>query len=122
VGEHCRNWKGDERCGNPAEFIVWGKLFSPDALGPRCYDCAAEQVGHHGLRPGNPDGYAIYHLAERDRYKAEHQALRDAIQSEIERLRNEATELEAGARYPAALEAEDDADRLSAILEGEKDG
>jgi hypothetical protein len=58
--EHCRNWIGDERCGKPAEFIVWGKLFDPDALGPRCYDCAAGQIGHNALQHGNPQAYAVY--------------------------------------------------------------
>ncbi len=55
--EHCRNWIGDYRCGKPAEFIVWGKLYDPDALGPRCYDCAPPQRQHllRGLSPANGD-------------------------------------------------------------------
>lgn len=64
----CRRDLGEEhnhqRCGKPAQYIVWGKLFPKEALGPRCYECAAEQVGHHGLVPGNPQGYAIHHLYE----------------------------------------------------------
>lgn len=43
----------------PAEFILWGKLLPPEALGPRCYDHAARQVGHRAL---NDPSYAIYHL------------------------------------------------------------
>jgi hypothetical protein len=62
--EHCRNWIGDERCGKPAEFIVWGKLFDPDALGPRCYDCAAAQVGHNPLRLNDNISYAVYRLPD----------------------------------------------------------
>lgn len=38
-----------EWCGKDAEFVIWGKLFPTDALGPRCYDCAAEQIGHAAL-------------------------------------------------------------------------
>lgn len=36
-------------CGNPAEFILWGKLFPKEALGPRCYDHAMEYVGEQAL-------------------------------------------------------------------------
>jgi hypothetical protein len=50
-------------CAKPAEFIVYGKLFNPEALGPRCYGCAIDGgVPHHALIPGNPQGYAVYHL------------------------------------------------------------
>lgn len=61
-GEFCHNRlePSDEWCGKPAEFIVWGKLYPAEALGPRCYDCAAAQIGHHGLYPNSH--HAIYHL------------------------------------------------------------
>lgn len=64
MAEFCHNRSGPtgEWCGKPAEFIVWGKLFPPDALGPRCYDCAAEQIGHNALAARS--GYAIYRLPE----------------------------------------------------------
>ena len=39
---------GGDRCQKRAEFILWGKLL-PEALGPRCYDCAAKHVGHRAL-------------------------------------------------------------------------
>lgn len=69
MAEHCRNWiagdDGGHHCGKPAEFIVWGKLFDPDALGPRCYDCAAEQIGHHALAANNQRfAYAVYRLPD----------------------------------------------------------
>lgn len=68
-----------EWCGADAEFIVWGKLYPAEALGPRCYDCAAEQVGHRAL---TDESHAIFHLrrvvpaAYAERLKG---ALRDAI-------------------------------------------
>jgi hypothetical protein len=48
--EFCRHIVNDEQdhCGKPAEFIVWGKLFPKEALGPRCYDHMADQLGHTG--------------------------------------------------------------------------
>ncbi|HEY0280010.1 MAG TPA: hypothetical protein VGC32_17230 [Solirubrobacterales bacterium] len=68
---HCRNWIGDYRCGKPAEFIVWGKLFHPDALGLRCYDCAASQIGHHPLRRNDNISYAVYRLPSETRREDE---------------------------------------------------
>jgi hypothetical protein len=57
----CREWCEDKAnsCGQPAEFVLWGKLFPPEALGPRCYDHAAAHVGHRGL--GDPS-WAIIDL------------------------------------------------------------
>jgi len=64
--EYCREELGEaanfERCNQPAEFILWGKLFRPDALGPRCYDHAAHHVGHSALSPNDRLAYAIYDL------------------------------------------------------------
>ena len=48
-----------EWCGKDAEFIIWGRLFHLDALGPRCYGCAAKQVGHRIL---TDDAVAIFDL------------------------------------------------------------
>lgn len=48
-----------ERCGKPAEYIVWGKLFPKEALGPRCRDCLVDQCGH---RAPVDSSYAIYKL------------------------------------------------------------
>jgi hypothetical protein len=63
VSEFCRHRNDDDGklCGQPAKMIVWGKLFPPDALGPRCYDHAAEQIGHRAAGDRSP-GYAIYHF------------------------------------------------------------
>ena len=59
--EGCREWPTGalDRCNVPAEFVLWGKLFPPEALGPRCYDHAAAHAGHRAL--GDPS-YAIIDL------------------------------------------------------------
>jgi hypothetical protein len=59
---HCREWIGEDKfnhCNAPAEFVLWGKLFPADALGPRCYDHAAAHAGHRAL--GDPS-WAIIDL------------------------------------------------------------
>lgn len=58
----CRNWIAEkhDNCNGPAKYIVWGKLFPKEYLGPRCEECAYDQVGYEALRPDA--GYAIYHL------------------------------------------------------------
>lgn len=62
--ESCREELGPDheyrKCGEPAEFILWGKLIEPEGLGPRCYDHAAKHVGHPAL--GYHSGYAIFDL------------------------------------------------------------
>lgn len=45
----CGEWldhpeRGPHRCGQPADLILWGKLFDPEALGPRCMNHATQ---HH---------------------------------------------------------------------------
>ncbi len=47
----CREWVEDknDRCNAPAEFVLWGKLIDAEGLGPRCYDHAAQHVGHRAL-------------------------------------------------------------------------
>jgi hypothetical protein len=63
--EWCRECR-DERefkfmaPGVPAEFILWGKLFPPEALGPRCYDHAAKWLGHGNM--SRIDQYAVFDL------------------------------------------------------------
>ncbi len=65
----CREWMGSEpnhfgqrfnNCYAPAEFVIWGKLFPREALGPRCYDHAAKHIGHDALIPNS--GYAVMDL------------------------------------------------------------
>jgi len=73
LAESCREeLESLERCGAPAEFILWGKLLPPESLGPRCYDCAAKHVGHRAL---GDRSYAIFHL--------KHVAHRGALVTEI---------------------------------------
>lgn len=47
----CREWIAEKhnRCNEPAEYVLWGKLIPAEGLGPRCYDCAAKHVGHSWL-------------------------------------------------------------------------
>ena len=60
----CREDVGDsDKCWKPAEYVLWGRLMPPRALGPRCYDHAANHVGHHALARGGA-GYAVIHVAE----------------------------------------------------------
>jgi hypothetical protein len=62
VLEHCREELGPpsfERCNERAEFILWGKLLPPEALGPRCYEHAAKHVGQRAL---GDSGWAIFDL------------------------------------------------------------
>jgi hypothetical protein len=44
----CREELGEahnfSKCWEPTEFILWGKMFPPEALGPKCYDHAAEHL------------------------------------------------------------------------------
>lgn len=58
----CREWLAEknDRCGAPAEYVLWGKLIDPEGLGPRCYDCAARHVGHRALAPYS--NYALINL------------------------------------------------------------
>jgi hypothetical protein len=56
----CREWVGTDRCNEPAEFLLWGKLIDAEGLGPRCYDHAAVHVGHRALDPNS--GYALIDL------------------------------------------------------------
>ena len=63
VQEWCReDLPNGERCNKPAEFILWGKLFPKEGLGPRCYDHAAKHAGHRALSPSTVEQYAIYVL------------------------------------------------------------
>lgn len=60
--ETCREWPdpGFERCNEQADFILWGKLFDPNALGPRCYKHTEQWIGVPGMY--RIDQYAVYDL------------------------------------------------------------
>jgi hypothetical protein len=59
----CREWISDcDQCTNPSEFVLWGKLIPQAGLGPRCYDHAANHVGHHAL--SGRSGYALINLRD----------------------------------------------------------
>ena len=62
--EQCRRRlaeKNDAFCGKPAAYIVWGQFFDVDQRGPRCVDCAVEQVGFDTLRT---PGVAVHRLSQ----------------------------------------------------------
>lgn len=46
VRESCRTWDDEKwnRCGAKAVVLVWGKLFDPEDLGPKCIDHLPEAV------------------------------------------------------------------------------
>jgi hypothetical protein len=60
--EPCREWveKKANRCNAPSDFILWGKLFPPEALGPRCYDHAYIHIGYGGI--SQIDQWAVFDL------------------------------------------------------------
>jgi hypothetical protein len=60
--EFCREWVEDKanHCAEPADFILWGKLFPPEALGPRCHDHAYEHAP--GAFRGTQGQWAIFDL------------------------------------------------------------
>ena len=49
-----------QNCNKPAEFLLWGKLFAPEVLGPRCYDHAVAHT-HHSM-PSRVDQWAVMDL------------------------------------------------------------
>jgi hypothetical protein len=60
-----REWCREEdehgdRCARRAEFLLWGKLFPPDALGPRCHEHAIKHT--HYSMPSRTDQWAVYDL------------------------------------------------------------
>jgi hypothetical protein len=59
----CREWIDDkhDRCNDPAEYILWGKLFRPEGLGPRCYTCALRYVDSHAALSPSSD-YALVNI------------------------------------------------------------
>jgi hypothetical protein len=59
----CREWIDEkcDRCNEPSEYVLWGKLIPADGLGPRCYDHAAKWVSASALAPNS--GYALVDLA-----------------------------------------------------------
>ena len=68
VHETCREWVEEkfDRCNAPASVIVWGKLFDPEALGPRCTfhveGWLSKQGGVWNLEDALRQHYAIFDL------------------------------------------------------------
>lgn len=60
----CREWPegASDRCNEPSEYVLWGKLIDREGLGPRCYECAAKHVGHNALSTGT--NFALIHLPD----------------------------------------------------------
>jgi len=65
VVEWCRECRDEEVEIQPAEFILWGKLFPPEAMGPKCWDHAAKYI-HSMYRI---DQYAVFDLRKVQRRK-----------------------------------------------------
>jgi len=64
--ETCREELPDgERCGEWAEFLLWGKLFPEEVLGPRCFEHAIQHVNDTSL--SRRTGSAILHLRDLSR-------------------------------------------------------
>lgn len=60
VSEWCReDLPNGERCHGRAEVILWGKLISPEGLGPRCFTHAAKHVGSRSV---HDPAWAIFDL------------------------------------------------------------
>lgn len=60
--EWCRECKDEREFGAPgvpADFILWGKLFPPEALGPKCWMHAEKHIGR-GMT--QIDQWAVYDL------------------------------------------------------------
>lgn len=63
--EFCRECRDEFHAGErsrveAADFILWGKLFPQEALGPRCYDHAERHIGGAGM--SRLDQYAVFDL------------------------------------------------------------
>lgn len=56
----CRDTQPYGAPGVPAEFILWGKLFAPEAFGPKCYRHALKHIGHGGV--SQIDQWAVFDL------------------------------------------------------------
>lgn len=66
--EYCRECRDLEpSVFTPAEFILWGKLFPREALGPRCYEHAASHISPWGM--GRIEEYAVYDLRLVNRFE-----------------------------------------------------
>lgn len=105
VEETCREWLDttNNRCGERAEFILWGKFFAADALGPRCYNHAAIHI--RDMSAHNIEQTAVYDLRRvyslRDDYRAlwgmtlghDGQPPTEGTPDDIERLRARYVEL-----------------------------
>jgi len=60
VVEACRRCRDEDDRFVAAEFILWGKLFPPEHLGPRCYEHAKDAIGWHGM--SRIDQWAVFDL------------------------------------------------------------
>lgn len=66
------------RCFQPADYVLWGKLFPAEGLGPRCYKHAALHVHYSGLRAGTD--YALINIDDLARALAAQFAEADALE------------------------------------------
>jgi hypothetical protein len=59
LAETCRECR-DNDVTAPADFILWGKLLAPEALGPKCTDHATKHLGFSAIH--RIDQYAVFDL------------------------------------------------------------
>lgn len=62
--EHCREWVESkfDRCNAQAVVIIWGKLFPPEALGPRCDEHAVPHFMGRSVSEIISACWAVYDL------------------------------------------------------------
>jgi hypothetical protein len=66
VVEHCREWVDEKfnRCGEPAVVIFWGRLFDPEALGPRCEDHTSKHLNGRYWKTCVREHWALFDLTD----------------------------------------------------------
>lgn len=62
--ETCREWVKEkwDRCNEPAIGVIWGKLFPPAALGPRCHAHLCYWCNERSVEQIFREGFAVYDL------------------------------------------------------------
>ena len=64
--QYCKEWVEEKanRCGERAVVMFWGKLFDPEALGPRCDEHATKHLNGRYWKHLIADGWAIMDLTD----------------------------------------------------------
>lgn len=85
----CRRWiEADTNCCfAPARYIVWGKMFKPEHLGPRCKECFL--IEHPEIPVHRLDQYAVHELPNQSPLRA----AVEGVVAELERLEGQQSTL-----------------------------